>query len=156
MRNPILTDPVGDTDESKRLRNPERTSVLEYVSALVHLGRSRLAHTREMRQAIVEPLSHGLDLENPVAPDLMPKVKELFTTALSITIAYGVLNLEVSCLVNLALVAFEMGDEKDALSFLSQYLDALVDFGRERCVGCGQTRHKDVPVLTCSGCGVAR
>ncbi len=89
-------------------------------------------------------------------PDLMPKVKELFTTALSITIAYGVLNLEVSCLVNLALVAFEMGDEKEALSFLSQYLDALVDFGRERCAGCGQTRHKDVPVLTSSGCGVGR
>jgi len=147
----MFTDPLGDTDESQILRNPGGRSVCEYACALVNLGRSRLAHTREMRQAI-----QRLDLANPVAPDVMPKVKELFTTALSIANTYGVLNLQVVCLVNLALVAFEMGDEKDALSFLSQYLDALVDFGRERCAGCGQTRHKDVPMLTCSGCGVAR
>ena len=147
----MFTDQMGDTDESKRLRNPGRVSVLLYAIALVNLGRSRLAQAREMRQAI-----QRLDLANLIAPDLMPKVKEMFTTALSITKTYGVFNLQVSCLVNLALVAFEMDDEKDAISYLSQYLDDLVDFGRERCVGCGQTRHKDVPLLTCSGCGVAR
>ena len=109
-------------------------------------------------------VAHPLDLTHPllggishhVAPDLVLKAKALFTTALSVSVAYGKLNLRLSCLVSLALLAFEAGAEKDALSFLSQYLDTLVGVGRGGCVGCGQGRHKGTPMLTCSGCGRAR
>ena len=139
----------------------------------INLGRSCLAQARDMRhrQAAITDTEHAspvvaqqLDLAHPllggishhVAPDLLLRAKELFTTALSVSFEYGILNLRLSCMVSLALLAFEMGDEQDALSFLSQYLDTLVDLGRSRCVGCGQERHKGTPMLTCSGCGVAR
>ena len=140
----------------------------------INLGRSCLAQARDMRhhQAAVTDTEHAspvvaqqLDLAHPllggrshhVAPDLLLlRAKKLFIAALSVSLEYGILNLRLSCLVSLALLAFETGDEKDALSFLSQYLDTLVGVGRGGCVGCGQGRHKGTPMLTCSGCGVAR
>ncbi len=39
---------------------------------------------------------------------------------------------------------------------LKEHLLWRVQAGRDTCAGCGQTRGKDTPMLTCSGCRVAR
>ena len=44
----------------------------------------------------------------------------------------------------------------DALAHLKEYLSHLVQGGRNLCAGCGQIRGLDTPMLTCSGCRVAR
>ena len=37
-----------------------------------------------------------------------------------------------------------------------EHLSWRVQWGRDLCLGCGQTRGEDTPILTCSGCGVAK
>ena len=96
------------------------------------------------------------DMAHSVSLDLLLKARETLATANNISMKHGVLYIRLACLVNLALTAFEQGHEKDALGLLSQYLDTLVRLGRDKCIGCGQNQHKDMPMLTCSGCGVAR
>ena len=39
---------------------------------------------------------------------------------------------------------------------LKEHLSWRVQLGRDTCGGCGQTRGEDTPMLTCSGCRVAR
>ena len=43
-----------------------------------------------------------------------------------------------------------------ALAHLQDYLSWCVERGRNRCVGCYQTRGEDAQMLTCGGCRVAR
>ena len=63
---------------------------------------------------------------------------------------YGPANL------HLAHLAFDAGVEDRALAHLKDYLSRLVARGRDRCDGCSQKRGEDAPMLTCSGCRVAR
>ena len=58
--------------------------------------------------------------------------------------------------LHLAHLAFEAGQEDAALAHLKEHLSWVVQGGRDTCAGCGQTRGKDTPMLTCSGCRVAR
>jgi hypothetical protein len=46
------------------------------------------------------------------------------------------------------------GDE--ALAHLKEHLSWCVLQERDTCAGCGQMRGEDTPMLTCSGCRVAR
>ena len=132
-----------------------------------------MAHARDMRHhlaittaeqaAISGTAEHASavvvqrpDMAHSVSLDLLLKARETLASANNISMKHGVLNIRLACLVNLALTAFEQGHEKDALGLLSQYLDTLVHLGRDKCIGCGQNQHKDMPMLTCSGCGVAR
>ena len=61
---------------------------------------------------------------------------------------HGVLNIRLTCLVNLVLTVFEQGHEKDALDLLSQYLDTQ-DLGCDKCIGCGQTAYAHLQRLRC-------
>jgi tetratricopeptide (TPR) repeat protein len=58
--------------------------------------------------------------------------------------------------LHLARLAFDLGEEQKALAHLQGYLSTCVEQGPNWCNGCGQTRGKDAPMLTCAGCRVAR
>jgi tetratricopeptide (TPR) repeat protein len=54
------------------------------------------------------------------------------------------------------LTFFDAGQEDAALAHLKEHLSWRVQWGRDTCAACGQTRGEDTPMLTCSGCRVAR
>ena len=58
--------------------------------------------------------------------------------------------------LHLANHTFNAGQEDAALAHLKEFLSWLVKQGRDICAGCGQMRGEDAPMLTCSGCRVAR
>jgi hypothetical protein len=58
--------------------------------------------------------------------------------------------------LHLAHLTFDAGQEDVALAHLKEHLSWRVQRGRGTCAGCGQTRGEDKPMLTCSGCRVAR
>ena len=58
--------------------------------------------------------------------------------------------------LHLAHLAFDAGVEDRALDHLKDYLSWCVARGRDWCEGCCQRRGEDAPMLTCSGCRVAR
>ena len=58
--------------------------------------------------------------------------------------------------LHLAHLAFDAGLQEAALAHLKEHLSWRVQRGRDTCAGCGQTRGKGTPMLTCSGCRVAR
>ncbi len=58
--------------------------------------------------------------------------------------------------LHLAHLTFEARQEDAALAHLKEHLSWVVQGGRDTCAGCGQTRGEDTPMLTCSGCRVAR
>ena len=58
--------------------------------------------------------------------------------------------------LHLAHLTFEAGQEDAALAHLKEHLSCVVQGGRDICSGCWQTRGEDTPMLTCSGCHVAR
>jgi tetratricopeptide (TPR) repeat protein len=58
--------------------------------------------------------------------------------------------------LHLAHLTFEAGQEDVALAHLKWHLSWRVLRGRDTCAGCEQTRGEDTPMLTCSGCRVAR
>jgi hypothetical protein len=58
--------------------------------------------------------------------------------------------------LHLAHLNFIAGQEDAALARLKEHLSWRVQRGRDTCAGCGQTRGEDTPMLTCSGCRVAR
>jgi hypothetical protein len=171
MDNPLFQEifnPMGPSSVMTKT-----TEEIQLAVSYINLGISYLAHARDMRHhhhlaiaeqaAISGTAEHASaavvqrpDMAHSVSLDLMLKARKLLAVANTMSLKRGVLNLRLACLVNLALTAFEQGHEKDALGLLSQYLDTLVNLGREKCIGCGQTRHQDMPMLTCSGCGVAR
>ena len=74
----------------------------------------------------------------------------------ALRLSHGLIEQE-HALLHLSFVAFDMGDEDDALYFLGEYLDAqMVCVGGHYCGGCGQKRGDDAPMLNCGGCKVAR
>jgi tetratricopeptide (TPR) repeat protein len=58
--------------------------------------------------------------------------------------------------LHLAHLTFLNAGQQDALAHLKEHLSCLVQGGRNLCLGCWQTRGEDTPMLTCSGCRVAR
>jgi len=61
-----------------------------------------------------------------------------------------------SALLHLAHLAFDAGFKDTALDRLKDYLSTRVEAGRYVCDGCRQIRGEGTPMLTCSGCHVAR
>jgi hypothetical protein len=61
-----------------------------------------------------------------------------------------------SAKLHLAHLTWDAGQEDTALAHLKEHLSWSVQRGRATCAGCGQTRGEDTPMLTCSGCRVAR
>ena len=58
--------------------------------------------------------------------------------------------------LHLAHLTYNAGREDAALAHLKEHLSWRVQRGRDTCAGCGQARGEDTPMLTCSGCRVAR
>ena len=58
--------------------------------------------------------------------------------------------------LHLAHLCFYADQEEAALAHLKAYLSWRVARGRAWCDGCQQRRGEDAPMLTCSGCRVAR
>jgi hypothetical protein len=58
--------------------------------------------------------------------------------------------------LHLAHLTFYADQEDAALAHLKEHLSWRMQRGRDTCAGCGQTRGEDTPMLTCSGCRVAR
>lgn len=58
--------------------------------------------------------------------------------------------------MHLACLALYKGEEAEAVQVLVQHLQGWLDIGRSTCVGCGQKRGEDAPMLSCDGCRVAR
>jgi len=58
--------------------------------------------------------------------------------------------------LHMAHLTFHAGQEDAALAHLKEHLSWRLQRGRDACAGCGQTRGEDTPMLTCSGCRVAR
>ena len=58
--------------------------------------------------------------------------------------------------LHLARLAYDWGREQSALDHLQNFLSWCVARGRNWCDGCQQRRVEDAPMLTCSGCRVAR
>jgi len=58
--------------------------------------------------------------------------------------------------LHLAHLNFDAGQEDAALAHLTEHLSWQVQRGRDTCAVCGQTRGEETPMLTCSGCRVAR
>ena len=56
----------------------------------------------------------------------------------------------------LAHLVSQAGQEDAALVLLKEHLSWFVQRGRDTCAGCAQSRGEDTPMLTCSGCRVAR
>ena len=52
--------------------------------------------------------------------------------------------------------SLDAGQEDAALAHLKEHLSWRVQRERDTCAGCGQTRGEDTPMLTISGCIVAR
>ena len=61
-----------------------------------------------------------------------------------------------SASLHMAHLAFDAGVDDRALDHLKDYLSWCVARGRDSCAGCCQRRGEDAPMLTCSGCRVAR
>jgi hypothetical protein len=59
-------------------------------------------------------------------------------------------------LLHLAHLTYDADQKAKALAYLTHYLDWCVETGRARCDSCRQVRGEDAPMLTCSGCRVAR
>merc|ERR1711865_837787 len=77
-------------------------------------------------------------------------------TALCLAHTHGFDFVNESALLHLSFLAFDTGEEEEALDRLKQYLQAQVDGARSFCRGCWQKRGDDAPMLTCGGCSVAR
>jgi len=60
------------------------------------------------------------------------------------------------CLIHLSYVAFYTGLEDEAIEFFKEVLESWVQLGRVFCEGCLQVKSEEAPMLTCSGCSVAR
>ena len=58
--------------------------------------------------------------------------------------------------LHLAHLLADAGQVDAALEHLRQHLSWRVQLARHICAACGQTRGEDKPMLTCSGCRVAR
>ena len=76
--------------------------------------------------------------------------------ALALAISGGIANIKQDAQMHLACLAYFNGEEDEALALLAQYLQGWVIVGRSECVGCGQVRGEDLPMLRCDGCHVAR
>jgi len=88
--------------------------------------------------------------------DSMCNVKHWLETALNLAQTHGFNNEKEFALLNLTFLAVDEGNEEEALGLLKQYLRSQVDTALGRCTGCSQRRGEEAPMLTCSGCGVAK
>jgi tetratricopeptide (TPR) repeat protein len=96
------------------------------------------------------------DLQMQSAEKILGEAHEWLTTALDRNTVDPTLIIELDATLNLSCLAFFTSQEADALKHLHAHLDLCVKDARDSCAGCWQCRGEDAPMLTCSGCKVAR
>jgi len=129
------------------------------ASAAFDMGVAMRLHVRADRQAAaaspaLSPAAGASRVSGPrssASAHLEDRVKKA-ATWLETALAAG----HGSASLHLAHLAFDAGVEDRALDHLKDYLSWLVARGRDWCAGCCQRRGEDAPMLTCSGCRVAR
>jgi tetratricopeptide (TPR) repeat protein len=123
--------------------------------AALNMGVALTLHVRAARQgpstATGADQTPGLHSHSSASACLNDRVREAATwLQAALDGGHPIANL------HLAHLTFEAGQEDAALAHLKEHLSWLVQQGRHTCDGCGQTRGEDTPMLTCSGCRVAR
>ena len=125
------------------------------AKAALDMGAVMVLHIRADRQAAAasQALSPAAHLPGPLpsASALDALVTQAATwLKAALSAGYGPASL------HLAHLACDAGHEDIALNHLKDYLSSCVKRGRNWCDGCNQKRGEDAPMLTCSGCRVAR
>ena len=130
-----------------------------HAAAALDMGVAMRLHVRADRQAAaaspaLSPAAgapHVPGSRSSASARLEDREKEAWTWLMADRAAgSGVASLQ------LAHLDFDAGREDRALDHLKYYLCVSVAEGRNWCNGCSQSRGEDAPMLTCSGCRVAR
>ena len=130
---------------------PDQTSVALYLGVVVW-AQARVEHGNAAT-AFTTPSASG----HPAAyMDSMRDAAQWFRTASCLAQTHGFVCENESAQLHLSFLAFDTGEEEEALVLLKKYLQAQVDSARSFCRGCCQQRGDDAPMLTCGGCSVAR
>ena len=118
------------------------------VQADRQIRQTHAAGARSASQAHVMPGPHGNMSALPYEDDRVREAAKWLQAAFDGGRPFAKLPL--------AHLTFHAGQEDAALAHLKEHLSWRVQRGRDTCAGCGQTRGEDTPMLTCSGCRVAR
>jgi tetratricopeptide (TPR) repeat protein len=125
---------------------------MHFVAAL-HMGVALTLHVRAGRQGPATgdyeaPGPHSHSSASACLNDRVREAAKWLQAALDGGHAFAKLHL--------ARLTFDAGQDDAALAHLKEHLSWRVQRGRYTCGGCWQTRGEDTPMLTCSGCRVAR
>jgi len=127
------------------------------TSIALHLGVNVWAQARVEHGNAPAPFTTPSASGHPAAyMDSMRDAAQWFRTALCLAQTHGFVFENESAQLHLAFLAFDTGEEEEALVLLKKYLQAQVDSAHSYCRGCCQQRGDDAPMLTCGGCSVAR
>jgi hypothetical protein len=148
--------------QSRRL--PQRTTCLGNIAKVAHvqahtalnMGVALMLHVRAARQAPTtgadQDKASGPPSHSSASACLNDRVREA-AKRLQAALDGG----HPFAKLNLAQLTLDAGQEDAALAHLTEeHLSWRVQRGRDTCAGCLQTRGEDTPMLTISGCIVAR
>ena len=118
------------------------------------LGQARWAQARAGHLAVSSDATSAGGISTSDA-DTLQDAERWLKTALELA-KHAATNVEMDATVHLACFAFFMGNEDQAVDLLAGYLRFWTLMGPHHCAACMQGFKKDAPMLTCTGCGVAR
>ena len=118
------------------------------------LGQARWAQARAGHLAVSSDATSAGGISTSDA-DTLQDAERWLKTALELA-KHAATNVEMDATVHLACFAFFMGNEDQAVDLLAGYLRFWTLKGPHYCAACMQGFKKDAPMLTCTGCGVAR
>ena len=129
---------------------------MQHVSAAIAmcLGQARWAQARAGHSQVPsDAIGAGGISTSDV--DTLQDAERWLKTAVELA-KHAATNIEMDATVHLACFAFFMGNEDRAVDLLSGYLRWWTLKGPDHCAACMQCFKKDAPIVTCTGCGVAR
>ena len=118
------------------------------------LGQARWAQARAGHLEVPSDATSAGGISTSDA-DTLQDAERWLKTALELA-KHAATNVEMDATVHLACFAFFMGNEDQAVDLLAGYLRFWTLMGPHHCAACMQGFKKDAPMLTCTGCGVAR
>ena len=119
------------------------------------LGQARWAQARAGHLEVPSDVTFAGGISASDA-DTLQDAETWLKTALELANKHAVANIRMDASMRLACLAFFMGNEDQAVDLLSGYLRFWTLKGPDYCAACMQGSKKDTPMLTCTGCGVAR
>ena len=137
-----------DLKDDVKVMQPVRAGIA------MSLGQARWAQARAGHcQCLSDAASAGGILTSDV--DTLQDAEQWLKTSLELA-QHEASNIAMDATVHLARVAFLMGNEDQAVDLLSGYLRWWTLEGPDHCAACMQGLKQEAPMLTCTGCGVAR